>query len=162
MARVQNMTQSEIRTPLPARRPQQAGPVDADRWVRVIARWRARQLDLDVDHGTAVAPSSALAVHLERLGSTREREQLADSLELMLSRARRPHFVLSPVPLQRDSIHAARPLIDAIQAALRSESPVRARGMARLRLLMSDGAGPLYRAGRGSLVAALRGVLATL
>jgi hypothetical protein len=34
--------------------------------------------------------------------------------------------------------------------------------MARLRLLLADGAGPLYRAGRGSLAAELRGVLAAL
>jgi len=39
---------------------------------------------------------------------------------------------------------------------------VRARGMARLRMLLSDGTGPLYRAGRGSLAAELRGVLAAL
>jgi len=40
--------------------------------------------------------------------------------------------------------------------------PVRARGMARLRILLSDGRGPLYRTGRGTLGAALRGVLAAL
>ena len=34
--------------------------------------------------------------------------------------------------------------------------------MARLRMLLSDGRGPLYRAGAGSLTAALRGVLAAL
>jgi hypothetical protein len=34
--------------------------------------------------------------------------------------------------------------------------------MARLRLLLSDGAGPIYRPGSGSLIAELRGVLAAL
>jgi hypothetical protein len=34
--------------------------------------------------------------------------------------------------------------------------------MARLRILLSDGRGPLYWPGRGTLNAALRGVLATL
>jgi hypothetical protein len=45
---------------------------------------------------------------------------------------------------------------------LHSPRPVRARGVARLRLLLSDGTGPLYRSGRGSLAAELRGVLAAL
>jgi hypothetical protein len=34
--------------------------------------------------------------------------------------------------------------------------------MARLRILLSDGSGPLYRTGQGTLTAALRGVLAAL
>jgi len=45
---------------------------------------------------------------------------------------------------------------------LHAPVPVRARGIARLRMLLSDGTGPLYRPGRGSLGAALLGVLAAL
>ena len=41
-------------------------------------------------------------------------------------------------------------------------APVRARGIARLRMLLSDSDGPLYRPGRGSLAAALRGGQAAL
>jgi hypothetical protein len=36
------------------------------------------------------------------------------------------------------------------------------RGMARLRILLADGRGPLYRSGAGSLNAALKGALAAL
>jgi hypothetical protein len=57
---------------------------------------------------------------------------------------------------------AAEHVIDDVTLLLHSPHPVRARGMARLRLLLSDGAGPLYNPGSGSLVAALRGVLAAL
>ena len=40
--------------------------------------------------------------------------------------------------------------------------PVSARGVARLRLLLSDGAGPMYWPGGGDLGAELRAVLAQL
>ncbi len=53
-------------------------------------------------------------------------------------------------------------VIDDITLLLHSPRPVRARGMARLRMLLSDGRGPMYRNGRGSLAAELRGVLAAL
>jgi hypothetical protein len=64
--------------------------------------------------------------------------------------------------VHRAGVVAAEDLIDDVTLLLHSPRPVRARGMARLRLLLSDGAGPLYGPGCGNLIAALRGVLAAL
>ena len=57
---------------------------------------------------------------------------------------------------------ACHDVIDDITLLLHSPREVRARGMVRLRMLLSDSRGPLYRSGRGSLAAELRGVLAAL
>ena len=57
---------------------------------------------------------------------------------------------------------AAADLIDTVTLRLHSPRPVDARGMARLRLLLSDGTGPLYVAGRGDLIGSLRAALAAL
>jgi hypothetical protein len=61
-----------------------------------------------------------------------------------------------------EAVHHASGVIDEVCDRLVDPFPVRVRGMARLRILMSDGLGPLYRSGRGTLTAALHGVLAAL
>jgi hypothetical protein len=53
-------------------------------------------------------------------------------------------------------------LIYDVTSRLHARHPVHARGIARLRMLLSDGNGPLYRPRRDSLPAALQGVLAAL
>jgi hypothetical protein len=53
-------------------------------------------------------------------------------------------------------------VIDAVTLRLHSPRPVAARGMARLRQLMSDGTGPMYRYGRGDLEGRLGAALAAL
>jgi hypothetical protein len=66
------------------------------------------------------------------------------------------------VPVRSAAVHHCAEVIDAVCDRLADPFPVRARGMARLRILLSDGRGPLYWPGRGTLNATLRGVLATL
>ena len=60
------------------------------------------------------------------------------------------------------NITAAEDVIDQITLRLHSPRPVNARGMARLRLLLSDGDGPVYRFGRGDLEGRLGAALAAL
>ncbi|AKK30616.1 hypothetical protein AB431_16865 [Mycobacterium sp. EPa45] len=133
----------------------------------VTARLRARlfagRLDRDVDDGIAPLPGSPLAIHIARLTSITEREALARSLRQALAdlHRERPAFS-SHIPVHRQRLATCRDVIDDITLRLHSPQPVRARGMARLRILLSDGTGPLYRGGRGSLAAGLRGVLAAL
>ena len=67
-----------------------------------------------------------------------------------------------PVPLHRTGIVAAEHLIHDVTIRLSARHRVRARGIARLRMLLSDSDGQLYRPGRGSLAAALRGGQAAL
>jgi hypothetical protein len=68
----------------------------------------------------------------------------------------------SRVPVHEDNITEAEDLIDAITLRLHSPRPVSARGMARLRQVLSDGRGPLYQFGRGDLKGRLGAALAEL
>ena len=60
------------------------------------------------------------------------------------------------------NIASAQALIDAVTRRLQAPDPVSTRGMARLRQLLSDGAGPLYQHGRGDLAGRLGAALAAL
>ena len=66
------------------------------------------------------------------------------------------------VPMHRANIASAEALIDEVTLRLHAPHPVRARGMARLRQLLSDGRGPLYRYGRGDLAGRLGAALSAL
>lgn len=112
----------------------------------------------------ALAPlHSALEVHACRLITVAEREAVARSLRECLDDARTP-----PVPwaarswTHRPNVLAAADMIDTVTLWLHSPRPVTACGMARLRLLLSDGVGPLYVFGRGNLAGRLGAALAAL
>ena len=130
---------------------------------RLKARLFAGRLDRDVDDGIAPLPGSPLAVHMARLISVDEREALARSLRHALAEVdEERRGVCARIPVDPERLASCRDVIDDITLRLHAPRPVRARGMARLRMLLSDGSGPLYGTGRGSLAAALRGVLAAL
>lgn len=117
-------------------------------WARVGARLRPARLDREIDRCAAVHPGTALAVHVARLTGPSERERVAAGLR--------------SARLNRPGAGSVQDLVDDITMRLHAPRPVRARGVARLRLLLADAGGPLYAAGRGSLPADLRGVLAAL
>jgi hypothetical protein len=130
---------------------------------RLIARAMAGAFDRRVAVGVPAAPGSALAVHYHRLTSTAERETVARALRRIGRDARSPGPLMSSrIPLHLPNIAAAEDMIDAATLRLHSPRPVAARGMARLRALLADGAGPLYRYGRGDLVGRLGAALAEL
>ena len=106
------------------------------------------RLDREIDRCAAVHPGTALAVHVARLTGPSERERVAAGLRA--------------APLNRPGVGSVQDVVDDITLRLHAPRPVRARGVARLRLLLADAGGPLYAAGRGSLPADLRGVLAAL
>lgn len=137
----------------------------ASRNVPLAARLRARlfagRLDHEIEDGILPLPGSSLAVHMARLTSVEEREALARTLRQAVTELHRERFS-ARVPVHAERLAGCRDVIDDITLRLHAPRPVRARGMARLRMLLSDGSGPLYRAGRGSLAAELRGVLAAL
>ncbi len=68
----------------------------------------------------------------------------------------------SRIELNVPNITAAEDRIDQVTLRLHSPRPVTVRGMARLRLLLADGAGPMYRYGRGDLEGRLGAALAAL
>lgn len=122
-----------------------------------------RRFDRELVAGAAPEPGSALALHIARLTSTREREGLARALERRVRDAHTARVVPSAgVPVNRAGIVAAETRIDEVATRLRAPRPVSAHGVARLRLLLADGGGPVYQGGRGNLIAELGAVLATL
>ncbi len=130
---------------------------------RVTARLRAYQLDRQLAVGVPAPAGSALAVHQARLTSVAEREAIARALRLAVRDARTGATLRSSrIPVDPSNIAAAEDLIDAITLRLHSPRPVSARGMARLRVVMSDGCGPMYRYGRGDLSGRLGAALAEL
>jgi hypothetical protein len=130
---------------------------------RVTARLRAHQLDRQLAVGVPAPAGSALAVHQARLTSVAEREAIARALRLAVRDARAGGTPRSSrISVHPSNIAAAEDLIDAIALRLHSPRPVSARGMARLRVVMSDGRGPLYRYGRGDLSGRLGAALAEL
>jgi hypothetical protein len=142
--------------------PREAGAAPGWR-ARLSARLFAARYDRAVETGVSPEPGSALAVHFTRLSAARERDELARALRLVLRDAAEGPDALRPrIPVRIQPVRRASDVITAILSRLDEPQRVRARGMARLRMLLADGRGPLYRSGSGSLDAALRGVLAAL
>lgn len=130
---------------------------------RLTARLRAGRLDGLLAVGVPAPPGSALAAHEARLTSTAEREAIARSLRASVADARGRGLLLSSrVALHVPNIAAAEDVIDAVALRLHSPRPVSARGMARLRQILGDGTGPLYRYGHGDLRGRLGAALAAL
>lgn len=130
---------------------------------RLVARARAGHFDRLIAVGVPAPADGAQAVHEARLRSPAEREAIARSLRRTVADARGRGLLLSSrLPLHVPNITAAADLIEAVAMRLHSPRPVHARGMARLRQILSDGSGPLCRYGRGDLRGRLGAALAAL
>ncbi|MDT5015056.1 MAG: hypothetical protein QOD39_1216 [Mycobacterium sp.] len=128
----------------------------------LIARLRADKFDRLLAVGVPAQAGSALWAHEVRLTSIAEREAVARTLRDAVTDSRDDVVFSSRVPLHAPNVTAAEDMIDAITLRLHSPRPVRGRGMARLRRVLSDGCGPLYRFGRGDLNGRLGAALAAL
>lgn len=130
---------------------------------KVMARLLAAKLDRMLAVGVPVVEGSPLAVHATRLTSVDERETVAHTLRRALEDARNRNAPASSrVELNIPNITAAGDRIDQVTLRLHSPRPVAARGMARLRILIADGTGPMYRYGRGDLEGRLGAAVAAL
>ena len=146
-------------TPDTARRGQARPSVRA----RLTARLRAARFDRALAVGVPAPAGSALAAHAARLTSVAERQAVARALRRAVRDAKDTRATQSGrVPMHRANIASAQALIDEVTRRLQAPEPVSTRGMARLRQLLSDGAGPLYRHGRGDLAGRLSAALAAL
>lgn len=130
---------------------------------RVIARVKAHQFDRMLAVGVPAPEGSALAVHAARLASVHEREAIARSLRRTVEAAENRN-TLDPArtSLHVPNVKAAKDRFDQVTLRLHAPMPVTSRGVARLRLLLADGAGPMYRYGRGDLEGRLGAALAAL
>jgi hypothetical protein len=121
----------------------------------MLAPW----LDRELADGVEAGLSKAHAARAEQLISRRTRTAVARSLEKLLERSqttKRP-TPIATVPLCREQIVSAAPLIATTASRLRSGERVDARAVARLKLLIGDRRGPFYRLTRfDALAVALR------
>jgi hypothetical protein len=128
---------------------------------RVSARLRVGALDRALASGAVAESDVALTLHARRLISPTMRRQLAHTLRGIVESSRRP----SRPPTRWPGAQVARAGSDLLALAERLERPeaVDARGVARVRVLLGDGGGPLHvnRDAHG-LVQAAREVVAAL
>lgn len=130
---------------------------------RLQARIFAAKFDRQVEAGAVPTPGSPLAAHVARLTSVRERENVARAFRHVLQGGPGASTIAQlRIPVLSNRVDECRDVIDDITLRLHSPRPVQAKGMARLRMLLSDGTGPLYFQGHGSLASELRGALAAL
>jgi hypothetical protein len=119
----------------------------------LLARLRAPWLDRKLAAGVEPWRSPVYAARARQLTGYRRRRMLARSLELLAESADEPpRPVLSRgggavVQPYRAGVWEARPVILTLSSRLRGDAPVDPRGIAALKDLLSDGAGPCYTPG---------------
>ena len=128
---------------------------------RIRARARHRLLDRELSNGANPADCSDWAARAAELTKRSSRERAADEVEQLIRFGEQQHRVkLGPHPA---AARVNREVLEQLAALLRDDAPLYARGLARLQVALSDGAGPVYtdRDGR-ALARELRNVHAAL
>jgi hypothetical protein len=114
-------------------------------WLRARVWLNRQSLDRRLAHGESTLASPELARRGEQLASIRSRHSLAVGIRRVLGDAERPRRALSAAaPVQRRPILDARARLEQLAADLDAHEPVKLAGIARVRLLLTDGASPLY------------------
>ncbi len=117
---------------------------------RLEARWRAHFLDAQLARGVAPEAGAALALRAHDLGEPRTRLALARGVQRVLDEARFPQRPSrSRVPICKAEVVAAADELDELAKRLRGPGLLASRGLAAVRLLLTDGCGPLYLRGTG-------------
>jgi hypothetical protein len=111
---------------------------------RLLARYRARALDRALAGGESPDASVALGLRARFLISRRCRDQLGQTLQrIVRERGRSPS--IARARLNAEGIDAAAAALAELAGRLLASGPVEARGIAQVRLLLSDGTGPMFR-----------------
>ena len=107
----------------------------ADRWIATGAG--------------APPPTAVVTQRRAELQSVRERRMLATSLRRLVAAAQAPPTVSVGVPTDRRTVTANAALIERLAAHLADvNTPVEARSVALVHMLVSDAGSPLYRNGQ--------------
>jgi hypothetical protein len=130
------------RTSVRAREP--FGPL-----LRLRTRLRRSHLDADIARGDGRPEDPALALRKTQLVDGRQRRRLAKRLEEFAEEPARRSKSSSRVPIDREAVAIANPVLTDLAALLRSPHPVEARGMALGWLLLTDPGSPLYESDDG-------------
>jgi hypothetical protein len=130
---------------------------------RLRARLCAAALDQRLAAGAEPDSDVALALHARRLLDPATRRGLARSLRrsVAMSRARpNPAGLRSPVGRH---VGESAAMVDALAERVEAQRAVSPRGVAAVRVLLTDGGGPLYASrGAAPLLAAIAEALAAL
>ena len=138
-------------------------PSHRDWWLQVRARLRTGELDSRLAGGAAPETSDVLFSHARRIVRPRSCAVLASSLRRGAVAAQRPRGRSNQVAIARKNVDSARGELVALAERLERPGPIRARGVAQVRLLLGDGSGPLYRRESGRpLLAEIRSAAAHL
>jgi hypothetical protein len=114
-------------------------------WERLQARVLGTSLDGRLAAGAAPETSAALEVRALNLVRATHRAMLANSIEKIIEAAIRPARSRgSRVVPPRWSVLLATDILAALVDRLRATGPVPACGVAAVRIMLHDGAGPLY------------------
>lgn len=126
-------------------------------WHRWLARGLATRLDRQLADGARPEASAILAARAMFLTSAGFRRALATSLRRILVTAVSPDPRPRPsaagvahpphVQLRRDRIARSASELAGLAGSLAGQGPVPAQGVAMVSQLLTDGGGPLYRAG---------------
>jgi hypothetical protein len=129
-------------------------------WDRVQARLRTPALDEQLAAGASPESSVALALHAGHLCRPQQCRLLARSLNEIATSCEAPTRRRLRAPVGRHGVTRARAELAAVVDRLAAAGPVDVRGVARIRQLLADGTGPLYRESRpGHLRDELRAAL---
>jgi hypothetical protein len=112
---------------------------------RVRARMCAYSLDRALAAGAPPDSSADLELRAHLLIGSRSRLDLALAIRRLLDQAGDPLRPLSfTVPICRRKVHRSRQTLSELADRLLSDQALDARGLAQIRLLLSNGAGPIY------------------
>jgi hypothetical protein len=127
------------------------------------ARLRWWQLDQELAAG-ADPHQPRLRMRATMLTHPRTRESIASRLESAVAEAesRPPDRLSAAIPVRRETVREARPLMLSLALALREPGRVSPQGVARAELLVKDGGSPLYWNEGGDLLVELRSATAAL
>jgi hypothetical protein len=118
--------------------------------VSLLARLRGHWIDHELAAGAEPWRSPVYAARARQLTSDRRRRVLARSLERLIELAEEPPRVIggrggrAVVEPYRPGVREARPVMLTLSWRLRGNAPLDPRGVAALKDLLSDGAGPCY------------------
>jgi hypothetical protein len=114
---------------------------------RVMAWAKAWWLDQALAGGVCPDTSATLSLRAHRLIGLATRRSLADEIREVIGRAQRPRTPFdNGVRLCAFDVLSAHRELEALADRLEGWEPVEPAGVARVRLLLRDGAGPLYNA----------------
>jgi hypothetical protein len=121
--------------------------------MRARARLRRSALDRELAAGEPAWASRDLSWRAAELTARAERCAIADQIDALVDEViAPPRPRAAAVPIDREGVRACLPLLVELADDLRRAGRIRPQGVALLRLLLRDGASPLYSPGESRVL----------